>query len=53
MTVFFNFVHVPSAMEDNNTESITKWRWLRPVETACEERTTTIKENIGMLICLF
>jgi hypothetical protein len=31
---FFNFVHLPSAMEDNNTDPVIIWWWLRPVETA-------------------
>jgi hypothetical protein len=34
MIVFFNFVHLASAMEDNNTDPVAIWWQLRLAETA-------------------
>jgi hypothetical protein len=52
MIVFFNFVHLSSAMKDNNTDPVTIWRQLRLVETACRRKDDNHKKNIELLINL-
>jgi hypothetical protein len=48
MAVFVNFVHLPSAVEDNNTDPVIIWRQLSGVRGEDSDH----KENIGMLINL-